>query len=97
MSVEQETIKLRDAIASMRALTRINVPFSFGYISYSEDLKSSDGYKSVDKALLRSGYRDDQSKKSRLLIAYTDYTDEDKHRQFYLPLLMMFNNKRILP
>lgn len=95
--VPTETIKLRDAIASMRALTRVNATFSFSFISYSEDLKKSDGLKVVERGLLRTGYRDNQSSKSRLLIAYIEYGVEEKNRQFYLPLLMTFNNKRIIP
>jgi hypothetical protein len=98
MPKELETIKLREAIKEMRTYSRINVPFSFSYISYSEDLRKSDGLKVVERALLRKGYRDDQSKKAGLLIAYTDYNDtSDKQRQFYLPLMMTFNNKRIIP
>lgn len=97
MSKQLEEIKLRDAIKQMRTFTRINIPFSFSFISYSEDLQSSEGLKVVERALLRKGYRDDQSKKAGLLIAYTDYSDIDKQRQFYLPLLMTFNNKRVIP
>ena len=92
-----ETIKLRDAIAAMRTLSRLSSPFSFSFISYSEDLQRSSGLKVVEKAILRTGYRDNQSKKSRILIAYSDYSNKEQQRQFYLPLLMTFNNKRIIP
>jgi hypothetical protein len=94
---QEDTIKLRDAISRMRQLTKINVPFSFSFISYSDIHQKSEGYKQVDKALLRSGYRDDQSSYSNILIAYTDYSQEDLERHFYLPLLMTFNNLKITP
>lgn len=94
---QQPTIKLRDAIRQMRALTKINVPFSFSYISYSEILNKSEGYKVIDKALLRAGYRSNQSERSNLLIAYIDYDKKEADRQFYLPLLMTFNNIQVIP
>lgn len=91
------TIKLRDAIRRMRQLSAVNVPFSFSFISYSEVNQSSNGYKVVDKALLRAGYRRSQSDYHNILIAYTDFTDKESSRQFYLPLLMTFNNLQIIP
>ncbi|ANB40926.1 hypothetical protein [Flavobacterium phage 2A] len=94
---QQPTIKLRDAIKKMRALTGINVPFSFSYISYSEVLNKSEGYKRVNKGLLRAGYRANQSERSNILIAYIDYDKKEADRQFYLPLLMTFNNIQVIP
>lgn len=98
-----ESIKLRDAIARMRQLTKANVPFSFSFISYSESLQKSDGYKVVENAILRTGYRSDQSDYSSILVAYTSFTKDgaDRHdeadRHFYLPLLMTFNNIIVVP
>lgn len=97
MKDAQTTIKLKDAIAQMRALTKINVPFSFSFISYSSSLNKSEGLKVVDKALLRKSYREDTSVFHNILIAYTDYTNKEADRQFYLPLLMTFNNMQITP
>jgi len=91
----EQTIKLRDAIAQMRKLTEVNVPFSFSYITYSQQLQSSSGLKHVSSALLRTGYRNNQSDKSNILIAYIDYGRNEDNRQFYLPLLMTFNNIKI--
>lgn len=92
-----EYIKLRDAIKRMRQLTNANVPFSFSFISYSESLQKSDGYKEVHNAVLRKGYRSDQSDYSNILIAYTAFNKEEDNRHFYLPLLMTFNNMIVLP
>lgn len=97
MHVQIQQIKLRDAIAQMRQLTKINVPFSMSFITYSEQLRTTNGLKIVERALLRKGYRDNQSSYSNILIAYTDYTDTQADRQFYLPLLMTFNNQQVIP
>lgn len=88
------TIKLADALRMMRKLSECNVPFSISYVSYSAKLQHSDGLKVVDKALLRTGYREDQSDKANLLIAYTDLSNEGS-RHFYLALLMTFNGQKI--
>lgn len=93
----QPTIKLRDAITQMRKLSELNVPFSFSFITFNEQLQTSNGYKVVDKAILRAGYRANQSDKSNILIAYSDYSDQRVDRQFYLPLLMTFNNIPVKP
>lgn len=90
------TIKLYDAIQRMRDLSAKNIPFSFSFIGYSEQTQSSSGYKEVTNALIRKGYRDDQSDLSNILVAYTDMKDETP-RQFYLPLLMTFNEYIIQP
>ena len=92
------TIKLRDAIQQMRKLSSAGVPFSFTFISYSEQLQKSDGLKGVENALLRTGYRQDQSDKHNLLIAYKSFNgSQEGDRQFYLPLLMTFNQYIIQP
>ncbi len=93
----QTTIKLREAIQRMRKLTELNVPFSFSYISYSDVNQSSDGLKQVEQALLRAGYSHKHSDYSNILIAYTNYADNQKSRHFYLPLLMTFNKLKVIP
>lgn len=89
-------MKRQDAIKMMRELTERNVPFSIGFISCNTTNKTSDGYKVVDKVVLRRGYSRRYSKKYSSLIAYAD-TATDKDRNFYLPLLMMFNGQLIQP
>lgn len=93
-----DTIKLRDAIKRMRELSKANVPFSFSFISYSNKLNKSDGLKTVDNAILRKGYRNDQSDYANILIAYTSFDNQDEaDRHFYLPLLMTFNQFKVIP
>ncbi len=83
-------MRLNKAIKEMRALTKRNVPFSIGFITCNTTSNASEGYKIVDKVLLRKGYSKAHSKKWNSLIAYTDVST-DKQRQFHLPLLIMFN------
>lgn len=92
-----QPIKLRAAIQRMRDLSEKGIPFSFGFIKCNLTTGTSDGYKVVNKALLRKGYKDNQSSKSNVLIAYTDYDNAESDRHFYLPLLMMFNGNKIIP
>jgi len=94
---ETQPIKMSEAIQRMRDLTELNIPFAFSFITYNSSKGSTNGLKNVFKALLRKGYRDDQSKKSNILIAYYDYDDNTTEKQFYLPLLMTLNGLIIKP
>lgn len=89
------TIKLYDALKRMRKLTALGIPFTFSFLSFNETNNTTDGFKDVTKAQLRKGYRDDQSKKSDILIGYVNA--HDGKRWFYLPLLMKFNGYTVTP
>jgi hypothetical protein len=93
----QETIKLREALKRMRALSEINVPFSITFATYSEETQSSNGYKTVNQALIRPGYRENQSDYHNMLIAYSDYDNKESNRQFYVAILLIFNNYIVIP
>lgn len=95
--MSNQPIKLRDALQKMRDLSELNIPFSIGFFTCDTTNKISKGYKVVDKAILRPGYRANQSNKADILIAYIDYksTGTEDNKQFYLPLLMMFNGQYI--
>lgn len=90
------TIRLLDALRRMRQLSECNIPFTFSFIGYSEQHRSCGGIKVVQRALLRTGYRDDQSSLGNLLLAYTNMEDE-RPRQCYIALLMTFNEFKIVP
>lgn len=80
----------------MRRLTELGIPFSFEFHTYNATKQSSNGYKRVDKALLRLGLSPKQSSKHKTLIAYTEFVgSEEKHRFFYLPLLAKFNEYKV--
>ena len=89
-------IELYIAINRMRQLTELGIPFSFEFYSYNSTKGESFGYKTVAKATLRLGLRDDQSTKSEILIAYNDHI-KDSPGFFNIPLLMKFNGLDIKP
>lgn len=78
------------ALEIMRQLSRDKVPFNMGYFSLNESEQSSDGYKCEERVILMPGYRRNQSNKSEILVSFLR-VDTNERRQFYLPLLMMFN------
>lgn len=94
-----QPIKLREAVQRMRALTELNIPFSVGFYKCNTTSGALSSYKVVAKAILRQGYRDNQSSKANVFLAYIDCDDivTDKNRQFYLPLLMKFNGFKVIP
>lgn len=81
----------------MRELSAAGIPFSFEFFSWNGSKRMSEGYKVVDKALLRQGLRNDQSSKAHILIAYTNHGNGDVSRFFNLPLLMKFNGYIVKP
>lgn len=85
------------AVARMRTLTDLGITFSFSFMSYSSTIGKSNGIKRISKALLRKGYRVDQSSIAKQLIGYIDYTNVDANRTFHLPLLLSFNEYKIQP
>ena len=91
----QPTIKLYEALKRMRELTELGIPFSFKFLSFNVTKGVSDGFKEVNNAQLRKGYRDDQSDKANILIGYVN--QHDGNRWFYLPLLVKFNGYTIKP
>jgi|SRR5690606_5490385 hypothetical protein len=96
MDSKQETITIYQAIARMRELTELGIPFSFEFHTYNQSKGITNGLKKVDKALLRLGFSPKQSKKHKTLIAYKEFVGtEEKNRFFYLPLLSKFNNHKV--
>jgi hypothetical protein len=78
------------AVKQMREMSHAGIPFSITYQTFNHTKGTSKGTKVVDKAILRKGYKKDQSSKSDMLIAYKDINTGEE-RQFYLPLLLKFN------
>jgi len=88
------TLTTIQAIKKMRALTNIGVPFSFTYQTYSATKGTTMGVRAVERALLRPGLRNDQSKKADTLIAFTEYPSGEP-KFFHLSLLLTFNDYKI--
>ena len=79
------------ALKKMHELTEVSIPFSIEFFSYNSTKQISSGIKKVESILLRTNLRENQSYKSRTLIAYYNYK-ENKHGFFNLPLLIKLNN-----
>lgn len=83
-----------DAIDKMREISRRKGEFSFTFMSYSETSGKSDGTVDVARARLRSRPDESKNRNRDIMEAYTDL-DTGEARQFYQPLLMMFNGQKV--
>ncbi len=84
------------AVEIMRELSRQNIPFSISYLTMNETEQRSNGFKREENILLMAGYRRGQSHKAGLLLSFMRM-DTEERRQCYLPLLMSFNGRKIVP
>lgn len=73
----------------MSVLTKVNAPFSITFLMYNRTKKVSNGFRFVERAILRPSIKDNP-----LLVAYTDLSDNSA-KFFYLPLLLEFNNNKL--
>lgn len=87
-------ITVHDAIKRMREFTEKGIPFSFTYLSFNSKSQESEGFKTIDKAQLRKGYRDDQSDRAKHLIGYVHA--DGRNRWFHIALLVKFNDLTVL-
>jgi hypothetical protein len=85
------------AVKRMKELTEMGITFSFTYHTLNNTKATSNGIKTINKALLRKSMREDQSELSHQLISYIDIDNKDVPRQFYLCLLLTFNEYIIKP
>jgi hypothetical protein len=90
--MDTTTSKLYAVLQRMRELTKAGVPFDIEFYSYQESQGISKGLKVAKQVILRTGMSKAYSDKADILIGYSD---GEKHRWFYLPLLIKFNNKYI--
>ena len=84
-------MKLYEAIKKMRQLTAEGKSFSMAFMSLNMSEMKSEG---VDNARLRKKADAKTYRNADFLIPYMDL-DKGEARQFYLPLLMMFNGEKI--
>ncbi len=87
-------MKLYDAIAEMRRLSRDGIPFSFTYMSYNSSRGTTDGIVHVQQARLvqredekHNRYAEDQER-------YYNLTTGEV-RRFWHPLLMFLNGETV--
>lgn len=81
------------AIDKMREISGRGGEFSFSFMSFSETTGKSEGVVDVSRARLRARPTIKQNKNAEIMEAYTDL-DTGEARQFYQPLLMLFNGQK---
>lgn len=91
-----ETITPLRAMKIMRELSAQNIPFSMKFISLNASDKVSKGIVEENNIILMQGYRRNQSKKVDVLASFMRM-DTDERRQFYWPLLVELNGRKIKP
>lgn len=84
-------MELYDALKRMRELSKENIPFSVSFVSLNQTKGTSNGVRTIDKCVLRTGLSEDRSRYANTLISCTDL-NSNKEKNFYLPLLLKFNN-----
>ncbi len=82
------------AIDKMREISQRGGEFSFSFMSFSETTGKSEGVSDVSRSRLRARPAIEQNKNAEIMEAYTDL-DTGEARQFYQPLLMMFNGQKV--
>ncbi len=85
-------ISVYDAIAQMRAITKLGGVFTFSFMSYSREKQSTHGIISVNKAKLRKAPNTGDKVVSDVMLHYTD--DEGKAKRCYQPAIMTFNGQK---
>lgn len=80
----------------MRDLTEMGIPFAFSFVSWNSTKGTTEGVKCIEKAMLRPGYRNDQSTLADELIGYIEYPS-GKQRFFRAHLLVNFNGHDVTP
>lgn len=78
----------------MREISNNGGEFSFSFMSFSESTGKSDGIVDVSRARLRARPNLQQNKNAEIMEAYMDLDTGDA-RQFYQPLLMLFNGQKV--
>lgn len=82
------------AIDKMREISNRGGEFSFSFMSFSETTGKSEGICDVSRARLRARPNIQQNKNAEIMEAYTNMDTGDA-RQFYQPLLMLFNGQKV--
>lgn len=87
-------MKLYEAIRRMRQLTAEGKAFSMEFMSLNMSEMKSEGVVEVGRARLRKKADARMYRNADFLMPYMDL-DKGEARQFYLPLLMVFNGEKI--
>jgi len=82
-----------NAIDQMRELSNAGREFSFSFMSFSEATGKSEGMVDVSRARLRARPTIQQNQNAEIMEAFVNL-DTGEPRQFYQPLLMIFNGQK---
>lgn len=83
-----------EAIKRMRDLSDKGIPFSFSFMSFSEDKGKSHGVVEVRKARLNKQSTIDQNKNTDIMLNYMDL-ETNMNGRCYQPLLMELNGQKL--
>lgn len=72
----------------MREFTDNGLSFDFEFVKMNGEIKT------ISNAVLRKGYRNNQSKKAKFLIGYKDL-DTGENRQFHRSLLLKLKGHKV--
>lgn len=87
-------MEVYEAIKRMRELTQKGIPFSFSFMSFSEEKGKSHGVVEVRKARLNKQSTIEQSKNADIMLNYMDL-ETGRNGRCYQPLLMEFNGQKM--
>ena len=83
-----------EAIDRMRELSRLRIPFSFSFMSYSIARRKSEGIVTVRRARLCKQNRKERNRYSDYMLNYIDL-DTGKQASCWQPLLLTFNDNEL--
>lgn len=95
LGMENRVIKVYDAIAQMRELTKREEHFSIGFMSCDISRELSTGFVELPKVKLRSSGGDNAFMNSKYIINYLNVETNIPGR-FYQILLMYFNGAKVI-
>jgi len=82
------------AIARMRELSEMGIPFSFSFMSFSYERGKSDGIIEVNSAKLRKQSTVEDNVHADIMLNYFDL-DNNEYGRCYQLLLMEFNGRKL--
>lgn len=83
-----------EAIDRMRELSRLRIPFSFSFMSYSIARRKSEGIIYIRRARLCKQNRKERNRYSGYMLNYIDL-DTGKQASCWQPLLLTFNDNEL--
>jgi len=89
------TIELWDAIRQMREMSKVGKPFSIEFMGCNYTRSQSTGRHKIECCLLRSATKKEHNQYNDFMLNLLD-VESGRARQCWQPLLMFFNNQKIV-